>query len=801
MVKHFEKKQDTDSERNENFTDSVQKLIALVVRTSALPVEHATALCLRYYQAEGKSYHGSVNQTELKTALMDSDAVRQSLLRRVIALSDRSADKIWKTFASFEMYSLWHDRDVEALAEPGFTELVTTLKKKAAAHKATARPKKASRDKLELGESAKATLLAQVDSIRDGSNTNALAWIAGWLSRTNHNSRYGECDFSVFEQAAGQPLANAARAGLSAIWRLQAPKFKETETSSTYYSTVAGLQGLHLDLSEGSLLSTLSDAEVRQALSYARFEINGYPKWFWPIVRAHETVALDEFRRVLEASGAGEVSADKAGALIRHLAEAPPAVQRGLSAPAWKYATGPTRVDSYALESALACAVTDSSGVEQSTFEAEAWARIPSAFADVPPDPSDLESHVKDMTLLRSNAVVWGVFWLLRYPVTFRVKWESWRDSERLAAEEFMFYLAAYIGQDRQSRLREAAQRGMDGLKTLAALYEWVITIVQEKDDPTHEDGHAYNMGARDNAQSLRDSLLPAIASAKSQGAYEVLDGLRSKATGTRAKYIRSLQFQMREAEASVPPMEQRDYPRFERDFAPPVTGFVAFAQAVHNDLLAVKRDIETGEFSLRRLFNLVVMEHIKSDSEGLALEEDFQALLGNQLNHASGGRYVVTLEPILPAATRRDVLCQLGDLRATIELKMSERWTVTDYLVALEDQLKGKYMLAPNSKIGFFVIVLQRMKKWKNPAGGTVDFTGLIRLLEARALELRSAEPTLFLRIIGINAAPQAANNGTAEYADKAGNTWNGKGRQPKWVKDALAGGKLLADFVIDVP
>jgi hypothetical protein len=302
------------------------------------------------------------------------------------------------------------------------------------------------------------------------------------------------------------------------------------------------------------------------------------------------------------------------------------------------------------------------------------------------------------------------------------------------------------------------------------------------------------------------------ISSVKSQAAYEVLDELRRKATGANAKYIQHLQFQMREAEAYVAPVAQQNYAKFERDFSPPVTSYTQFAQAVHNDLLTVKRGIEHGEFSLRRFFNQVVMEHIKTDTEGLALEEDFQALLGSELNHASSGRYGVTLEPILPAATRRDVLCQVGDMRATVELKMSERWTVADYLVALAEQLKGQYMQASDSKIGIFVVVLQRHRKWDNPTGGEVDFAGLIGLLEAKALELQAADPALFLRIVGIDAAPQAdfrksmaatkaAINGPAKYADESGKTWSGKGRRPKWLNDALATGKTLADFDIGQP
>ncbi|MCA7927862.1 H-NS histone family protein [Burkholderia cepacia] len=824
MVKSFDAKRYEHSERCDNFAEAVQGLIALVVGVDSLPVERVTELCLTYYQAHGKLHFGSGEQAELRGALKMSDAVRRGLLRAVIAQSDRTPDGIWKALVSYGIHSLWQDGDVAALAEPGFTELVSTLKERAAAQKSVARPQKAKRDKLELDKPSKDALLAEIVSVRDGSNTNALVWIANWLRRTNHDSRYGECDFSAFEKAAGVDLASAARAGLSAIWRTRAPEFREHERNITYYVTVAGLQGLHLDLGDGSKLPALSAAEVRRALSYGRFEINGYPKWFWPVARANEAAALEEFHAVLAKADAGAVSADQADALIRHLPDAPSTIQRGLCGAAWTFATGSDNVESYALAAALSCAVVEGADLDQGTFEGEAWSRMSVAFRDPLPGRgslaspgdaeeqrarSELEDRIRTMTRLRSNAVVWGQFWLFHYPATFSVRWDSWRAAEQRSAEEFMFDLAAYVGQDQRSRLSGLTERGMNGLRALAALYEWVVTVVRESDDVVHEDGRVFHVGARDHAQRLRDSLLPVIASAKSQAAYVILDDLRKKTSGARAKYIRQLQFQMREEEAYVVPVAQQNYAKFERDFAPPTIGFAAFAQAVHNDLLAVQRDIEHGEFSLRRMFNLVVMKHIKTKTEGLALEEDFQALLGSELNHASGGRYVVTLESILPAATRRDVLCQAGDLRATVELKMSERWTVTDYLVALDEQLKGQYMQAPNSKIGFFVVVLQRRRMWNNPAGGKLDFEGLIALLKRKALELQAADPALFLRIVGIDAAPQddfrktmattkAALNGPSKYADTRGNTWSGKGRRPKWVNDALTEGKTLADFEI---
>lgn len=826
LVMRFEATSEVHGSLYDNFAETVQELIALLVRAETLPVERITKLCLKYYKAHGKFHFGNVEQAELRNALKLTNAVRQNLLRMVIVESDRTPSGIWRAFVSYGMDFLWHDGDVEVLAEPGLTELVTMLKENSARHNAAAQSPKSKREKLEqeLDEPSKAMLLAKVDGVKDGSNLDALAWIAEWLIETNHSSRYGECDFSAFERAVGPELASAARSGLSAVWRKRAPKYNETERHTTYHVTVAGLQGLHLDLGDGAKLPALSDTEVRQALAYGHFEINGYPKWFWSVVRMHEAVALEELRKLMAAAGTGSVSGDKADALIRHLSDAPPAVQHSLCGAAWTFATGSASVDVHTLESALTCAMGEGESVSQSAFEGEAWRRMSEAFLEPLPTlntlalptramehqaRSELEARLHELKRLRSNAVAWGLFWLSHYPAAFSARLELWRTSEQRAANEFLFDLAAYIGDDRLSRLRAVTERGMGGLKALASLYEYVVTVVRESEDVTHQEGRVYHVGPRDDAQRFRASLLPAISSSKSQAAYEVLDELRGKATGARANYIRYLQFQMREEEAYVAPVGQQDYVKFERDFAPPVTGFTRFAQAVHNDLLSVKREIEHGEFSLRRFFNLVVMEHTKTRTDGLALEEDFQALLGSELNHASAGRYVVTLEPILPAATRRDVLCQTGTLRATVELKMSERWTVDDYLVALEEQLTGQYMQSSDSKIGFFVVVLQRHRKWNNPAGGDVNFVGLIGLLEAKALALQAADPALFLRIVGIDAAPQpdfrelrtarkAAINVPPRYADEQGNTWSGKGKRPKWLNDAVATGKILADFEI---
>ena len=751
-----------------DFAELVMDMLALALDRADSPALRLACLCLILHRLVRNFHLGGADRKKLRRALEKSTEVRRLFLQGLIDGTDKSEHGVLKAVYINGSFAIWVDGDDVALAEPAFTQLVSSVNASAAILAPTVSRPQVRGPKLH--KEFKRQLLDVVEGLQDASNVTALARVANWLCQTNHNSRYGECDYSVFEDKAGRYLSTAVRLGLSAGWRKRGPLWNENELNSTFHITVAGLQGLHLDLGDGAALPVLTEHEVRQAIRYASFEINGFPRWFWSVVRACEPVALDELRTILKGAALGAVSAEKAERLVCHLDEAPETIQRGLAHESWTYVTGSSKANEYATEAALTVA-TAHGDFDRNAFEWEAWERITAAFGVELPEQGQVpvakdvdeartrqeaEAVFKDRSRLRANAVVWGSFWLWHFPDSFGRDWEAWRASNQRASEEFMFDLAANLGEDRKNRLRDAAGKGPQGLNTLKTLYEWVLSVVRETEDLTHEDGRAYDVSARDKAQGLRDALLPAIASAKSQAAYEILEDVRRKANGPRAKYIRRLQFTMREDEAVTPPLAQQNYDKFEHDFAPPVTNYVSFAQTVHNDLLAVKRSVEDGEFSLKRFFNTITFEHFKTATEGLALEEDFQALLGSELNHACLGRYGVTLEPILPDSTRRDVLCQIGELRATVELKMSIRWTIDDYLAALEHQLKGQYMQSKNSKIGFFVVVLQKERRWNLPSGGRVNFIELLGILTKRAQELQSVDSELFLRVVGIDATSQ---------------------------------------------
>lgn len=46
-------------------------------------------------------------------------------------------------------------------------------------------------------------------------------------------------------------------------------------------------------------------------------------------------------------------------------------------------------------------------------------------------------------------------------------------------------------------------------------------------------------------------------------------------------------------------------------------------------------------------------------------------------------------------------------------------------------------------------------------------------------------------------SAAAQRRRPGTIKYRDRAGHVWSGRGPRPRWLKEALAGGSKLEDFL----
>jgi DNA-binding protein H-NS len=61
-----------------------------------------------------------------------------------------------------------------------------------------------------------------------------------------------------------------------------------------------------------------------------------------------------------------------------------------------------------------------------------------------------------------------------------------------------------------------------------------------------------------------------------------------------------------------------------------------------------------------------------------------------------------------------------------------------------------------------------------------------------------RGAAKAASAKRVGPKKAAKGKRAGTVKFRDETGNTWGGRGPRPRWLRNALAGGKKLEDFLV---
>lgn len=735
-------------------------LVSLIGRVSTLNIQKIARLCFVLHRALTDGYFFNANTKDLRAALESNTPVRRALLGMIAKQSGLDdAHLLYAVIGGYGSACQYQPDDIQYIGNPRLSKVYEEHLAQVAAYTPPQEPntkRNSRRDSLKVNAKTKKLLIEKLADLQSGSAISELVWVADWLLHTNPNSRYGEVDFEVFKREVGDLVANAVLQGFGQIWRRQLPRFDEERPRETFHTTIAGLQGLHLELANGDNLATLSECEIRNAIQYGQFEINGYPKWFWPLVGAHITIATSELSNIAKEAVNGPVSKENTEELFTSLSQAPSAVREVLIPLAWKYLISLEASGEYLEEQILHSVMSDVVNVSRLEFERIALRKMRDAFKSPLPEKSDAA-----LAALRSNAVLWGGYWLTSYPTNFQTAISQWGPEDPSAVKVFIFQLAAYFGRNREGKLNKLVKESEEGVIVLEHLYAWTKWAIDPTNDIHRPVGVVYTPGARDDAQSCRDNLIRIIASANSQKAYEIIERiLKSASDDPTRMYLRQVMFELRERQFARKPLPQTKYNQFETNLQAEVTDSLSFAMSVHSDLLALKYDIERGEHSLRSFFSELDFKRLNKkgaigEKAGIALELNFQRLLASELNHHARGRYSVSVESHTGEGKRRDVLCSRNDWRASIELKMSERWTLEKYIEALELQLVGQYMRHRNATTGFLVVVLQTKNRlWTNrDTGQKIDFDELIAILSAKAQSLEGEDRSRYLRIIGIDA------------------------------------------------
>ena len=276
--------------------------------------------------------------------------------------------------------------------------------------------------------------------------------------------------------------------------------------------------------------------------------------------------------------------------------------------------------------------------------------------------------------------------------------------------------------------------RGVEPARRAGLLAKLVLlaqAYVRPEDDQVHED--VYTPDARDNAEGARRMLLQWLCDTPGPEAWRALLDLAAEeefadtrdhlSLRARQRAATDAEFRAFDSEAVVALGE-----RFE---APPNDGRGLF-EVMMDRLEDLDNDLAHGDFSDRRTVR------------GIEEETEMQRTLSWRLNGKANGAYRVVREDEVADAKRPDIrLATVGgpDARVVMEVKIADKWALTELAEALRKQLVGQYLRHERCAAGCLLLTYHGEKKWwRHPdSRKRLWFSEVVGVLRDRARALES--------------------------------------------------------------
>ena len=328
-----------------------------------------------------------------------------------------------------------------------------------------------------------ATLEHSLDSIRAGSDLNALYFLLRKAQEQESSNFWSIASIEPLRQLYGETIAEAAAQGWRAFWPTYDPPLphERTQRNSIPGQVVIGLVGISVDFAAGMTAGSLAPSLIIKASRYAASELNGLPGWLTLLADARPDLVAQALEPALAADyGHPEPVHD----VLAKLPTADMAV-RAACAPVLLrlvLAADASTVD--ALNQAISV-ILSTENIDLLAFDSAIADRCRAAVAE------------------RRRFGVW---------------WYTWVNRKSLEALDFLDQLLRGIpNQEGYELVEEVCHRIHEGLgqspvalrsdvAALSRLIPIVYDYIAIKDDIDHEG--VYSPGRRDDAQEVRSMLL-----------------------------------------------------------------------------------------------------------------------------------------------------------------------------------------------------------------------------------------------------------------------------------------------------
>ena len=557
---------------------------------------------------------------------------------------------------------------------------------------------------------------------RQGTVSNLYKWL-GSTERTR--ARYNNWDKDALRRAFDQDITDRAEKAFRALWRANPPMLWSArpvdEKRSIRDDWVHGLTGISAEAATPGWTASLSPSEARTAAAYATIELNGFAPFIADLATSHPAEVEDVI--------GGEVSSElNVGADHRNLS-----TLRNLA-----YSDGDLR----------------RTFVPRLLAILKSW---PTNFtADTEPRWSDhldkvlriLSAATDDadrMTIARECAdcykanplgllaLVWlrGLFQFdaVRGAQVLIREIEGGRDAGS-ADRAIETFAALFSRRDAVAfEVEDRAQRA----RLLEQLVRYAYAFVRREDDQVHEG--AYTPNTRDRAEEARNLLLSMLLDTPGPDAQRAL--LKLADEDDFAHFADYLRFQARQRaaiDAEFSPHDPEDVVALDtRHEAPPRDSRELF-DVMKDRLEDLAHDLAHHDFTIRPTLR------------GIRTEPEIQPFLARWFLDRANGVYVVNREDEVADGKHPDIRLSVvnGNLKAVVEVKIADNWTLTDLERALRKQLVGQYLRHASCRAGCLLLTYHGRKPyWYRKQSETrkrTTFPELVALLNDKARDIENA-------------------------------------------------------------
>lgn len=541
------------------------------------------------------------------------------------------------------------------------------------------------------------------------------------------SSHWTEGRWHVLEAEFGEEIARAFRDGVVAYWRRYRPKLRSEgkAANSTPFSVIFGLTGLSIEARETENWASKLSKGAEIAFRYAMDELNGFPEWMPSLLVVFPELIAKSLLREVDHDLRSEKAKVDSHYVLSDLSWSGLCLGRGIGAGilARLKAREPKNLTNlgYMLN------IVHGAGIS-----AEDIARL---------------AEVRSADRRLAHAVRWYAVWTGAEPskaipaLRARLKMIKEPAKQTIFAMQFITHL---LGGHR-STLKYG-----DGFRTpehLQSLYTLMHHYIREKEDIQRAGKGVYSPGLRDDAQDARSQLFALLKEIPGKEAYLALMALAHLHPEPSSRpWMRHHAKTKAELDADLTSWTIEQTLEFQAAIERRPANHRELFDLAELRFFDLKDNLENGDSSIADIL-----------IKGATQETDMRKYLGDWLRDRAQGRYVVPQEEELADAKRMDLRVHgMGfDAPVPVELKLADKWTGSELIERLKNQLCGDYLRDNRSSRGLFVLVhVGQKQRWELPTTGkAVSFPRLVTGLQEHWAAMSSSLPAVDdVRVIGID-------------------------------------------------